>query len=244
MAKDMGITHQKLDRWLREGEAALIDPSTGDTLRKAGIKQIPDDLFTQQAINEIYNAHKARAKRQAKIDDIPFDENFPVFQFKKPREDGRPSDRTFVIGTEYLDKITRNDVIKGLARSKKYYELVGRSIINLSQYNRQAEKRFKGWPPRTEAQQEAKKAIARQIRAKETLGAIYTKRTRLGPVSPTAFAQPYEYIKEFNTKVAEKHEPATGEKGTALVDQLIFQLIPGNFKIVQSKAKPKRRAKK
>jgi len=244
MAKDIGITKARLTGWLREGEEPLIDPSTGETLRRGGVKKIPDDLFTKTAINEVFNAHKKRSKFFAKKFDLPFSEDYPVFQFKKARTDGGPSDRTFVIGTEYLSEKLRNKVLVSLASSRKYYSMVGRSLVNLHDYNKFADKRRPGWPPMTSEQKDTKRAINKAIREGFDFGPLYTKRIPLGRLGGNRWMSPQDYTGDYTDKLRERMEPCTGYEMAALSDQLIFQLIPKDDKNAKRSTKGKTRTRK
>ena len=61
----IGITHQKLGRWLREGE-------------QGGVSHIPDDPAIDYAINVAFSIHKDIARDQALSDGVPFNAKAPV----------------------------------------------------------------------------------------------------------------------------------------------------------------------
>ncbi len=232
MARDIGITPYRLRSWLREGEPALIDPSTGDTLRRAGVKLIPDDVITKAAINEVFNAHKKRSKQVANFFDIPYSDKYPVFQFQKPRQNETKSDRTFVIGTEYLGDWLRARVIESLQETREYYSLVSRSVINLADYNKNTDKTRDSRFPINKTQKSYRDEIKQKIKSGQKYGVIYTGRIRMGPfVSDNTldFPTPSEVIQDLDYFLNAKHKPATGEEGSALADQLVFQLIPQGF---------------
>lgn len=248
MSEAMGISHQKLGRWLREGEEAVIDPVNGDILRGAGVKEIPADHFTVSGINQIFHEHKRNSKKRAKAEGLPFNEDYPTYQFTKPRKDGKQGDRVFILATNFIDKQTRNRIIQGNGQSHRFYALIGRSTINLYKYNTQADIRNIEDPPSTETEREYRNNVGMEFDALLTANVkrlpIYTRKVRLGPVSQTKWAHPQDYLSEFNSAIAQKHEPATGESGTALVDELIFQLIPRSFNVAESSPRNTRRSKK
>lgn len=121
LARDLGITHQKLGRWLREGELG-------------GVKAIPRDPFTVEGIDAGFQHHKRIAKAVAKADGLPFDPNLPVFMMRKPLKTGELGDRVFVQGTAFIHSELREKILVNNARSKAFFGLTVRSEIDLHAY--------------------------------------------------------------------------------------------------------------
>jgi hypothetical protein len=229
LASLLGITHQKLGRWLREGQ-----PN--------GAKSIPTDSAAVKAINQAFHIHATVSKEQAQIDNIPFDQNAPVFAHRKPLRNGAPGDRVIVDHTQYMTRELRTNVLSHIHKTKRYYAVSVRSTIELARYFKSGEGKLRG-KIRTDAQDIGRQEIVNKLEAGQIVGPIYTKYESFGPLSATSNA-----LKGVEQKIREKHEPATGEKGTALADQLLMQLIPADYferkKAIKQRARKARRKPK
>lgn len=132
LAKLVGVSHQKIGRWLREGIPATIDPTTGYLIASAGAKTIPLDALP--AINQAFEIHQDIAQAQAKADNLPYDPKTPIYARRINHQDGAVGNRVLVENTQYIRDELRDRVIESTARSKKYYKVTVRSIVNLYAY--------------------------------------------------------------------------------------------------------------
>lgn len=225
LASFMGITHQKLGRWLREGQ-------------EGGVKAIPTSA--QEIIDTAFEAHRDISQAQALIDQIPFDPDAPVFAHRKALRNGMPGDRVFVEHTQHIRSDLREAIMVFIHESQRFYTLSIRSVVELALYLKQADLRTK----KSRKRQTDYEAIAQaQLELSEEEGvekkAIFTKIEYFGPRSNT-----YDAVREVTKKLRQKHEPATGVPGTALADQFLMQLIPANHVTFVRPAKAKKRARK
>ncbi|MBK9497429.1 MAG: hypothetical protein IPO08_23485, partial [Xanthomonadales bacterium] len=220
LASLIGITHQKLGRWLKEGQ-------TG------GAKKIPDDRETLKAINQAFNIHSQVSAEQARVDRIPFSKTSPVFAYRKPLKNGTLGDRVVIEHTQYLSRELRQKVLSHVQESKSYFAVSVRSTIELSIYFKQTEQELKH-RIRTDSQDLARAELKGKIKEGVAVGPIFTKYESFGPKSSKAQA-----LKGVEKKLREKHEAAVGQKGTALADQFLLQLIPANYYEPKASAKGK-----
>lgn len=245
LARELGITHQKLGRWLREGE-------------QGGVKAIP--AVAAPAIGAVFKAHTKATRDQARADRIPFDPERPVYVQRAPTlRTGEPSERTFADNTQYIREKLREEIIVAAQQSKQYFQVSIRSVIDFSKYAwntafeavvSKVAKRNPKWDidkviatviqrhgeevnNRAEAiDANVSEDAARRKRVIDTSipFALYTQYEN---ISPTA-RDPKRAARNVSSKLRQKHEPATGEKGTKLADQFLFQLVhqpkPANVK--------------
>lgn len=237
LAKLVGVSHQKIGRWLREGIPAVIDPTTGYLIASAGAKSIP--LEAMPAINQAFEIHKDIAQAQAKADDLPYDPKAPIFARRINHQDGTTGNRVLVENTQYIRDELRDKVIESTARSKKYYKVSVRSIVNLYAYASKAasvelEKTasFKNKSTREKNQLQKKKAdsfyqhitnrmgIQKQFHEKAPM---YTSGDALTYKQPNGrfVTDPESAKRALNFKLRTKMQPAAVEGG--LADQMIFQ---------------------
>lgn len=236
LARRIGITHQKLGRWLREGEPD-------------GIKAIPADIFTHQAIEEVFKAHKSEAFRRAKLDRIPIDPQLPVYAQRKPLRTGEMGDRVFVTQTQFIRPETRKAVLQSVADSKKFYSASVRSTVKLRSYFRgRAKDELERGRRRHISEARLADVMMREFIARERVRTgreidpqrpfpLYTEREGLmigRKGDPLA-------VRGIETQMRQKHSPATGERGTVEADQYLFQLTPENYVPPPPRRKPKRR---
>jgi hypothetical protein len=215
LAAVIGVTHQKIGRWLREGQPG-------------GVKSIPSDAGTKSAINLVFQIHKDLARQQARADNLPFNAAAPVFMERKPLRTGQKGDRVFAEHTQFLRHELRNSVVYGAHQSKQFIHVSARSTIDLYQYARSQAviEIAKGGSPFSVKKLAGFIADAIEGKRKRLISEIqphplFTQYTAIYPGSDGRNA-----VRELNYKLREKHEPATTEKGTVLADQLLFQLVP------------------
>ena len=138
LASLMGVSHQKIGRWLREGEPAMIDPTTGYVIKHAGAKQIPDDAIP--AIDFALGIHKKLVREQAQADHIPYSNEVPIYTYRAIRtkgdQAGKKSDRVFVDNTEHIDKANRMLWFRQMYLSSKFVKANVRSTVDFVNYTK------------------------------------------------------------------------------------------------------------
>ena len=215
LAAALGVTHQKVGRWLREG-----DPG--------GAKSIPPDAA--KAIGKVFATHVATTKQTAKEQGLPFRAALPIYVERKPMQTGELGDRVFSEHTQFLKRATLDRVVKQAHKSKRYAHVSARSVVDIQSYARrearaQLERRRKEGRTSALTPTELARSIAAKFETKlsstPTLKPIFTQYTPIFPGSDLPSA-----LDEFDAKLRTKHEPATGASGTRLADQLLFQLMP------------------
>jgi hypothetical protein len=225
LAKLVGVSHQKIGRWLREGEAG-------------GAKSIPKDATA--AINVAFAFHKDVTKQQAKVDRFPFNPNAPVFIQRPTLRNGQPGERLLATQTEYIKPELRDQIFLDLKKTKQVLAISLRSTVNLKTY-------LKGKPTDTPKKLREKFKVrgAKDERGRSTLMASFDQReaekpgsgfvapinTTMTDFSPRADAQ--LSIRDINSKLSSKHSP----HAIALADQFLIQTLPGQY---ENQAKPKR----
>lgn len=220
LAAALGVTHQKLGRWLREGE-------------NGGVKSIPTDPETTAAIDTVFEAHRDIARAQAAVTEIPFDEELPVFAERKKLRSGKTGDRVIVHNTQFIRPKTRQDILYFMHETERYYTASVRSVIELATYMQEADERAgRKKRDRTDAQWQYYAQLLLAENDGEEYRPVYTRAEGFGPWTSRQNA-----VKSVETLIRQRHEPATGERRTALADEYLFQLIPANY--VHRKRKPR-----
>jgi len=225
LASVVGVTHQKLGRWLREGE-------------KGGVAQIPNDRATIAAINQAFDIHRDMALEQARIDDVPFDPVAPIYTYRPYLEEtGEQGERTFTHGTQFIRADTRGKIIEGVRESGRYYTVSARSHVDLDAYFKRAQDNYERLAKKRKhgARNQDELSSMRQLKFLLThrveVAPIYTKYVHVGKNVP-----PGQAAEALNARLKEKHEPATTVPGTSLADMFLFQLYPAHY----GKAKPRK----
>jgi hypothetical protein len=235
LAAQLGITHQKLGRWLREGEAG-------------GIKAIPTDIFTRTAIDLVFADHRKAARARARKDQVPYNADVPAFMIRKPLSTGQMGDRVFVEHTEFIKRDVREQVFQGAVDSQRFYAGSVRSVVNLRSY-------FRGV-----AAEEIRRRHRTDVSVSELTSHIQRdwigdeKRERgriIDPLRPFPLFTMREGLKigsgdptavrGIERQLREKHEPATGQPGTVAADEYLFQLIPADYEEAPAGPTRKRR---
>jgi hypothetical protein len=105
LARALGVTHQKVGRWLKEG-------------LPGGVKTIPEPF--SDPIDRVFANHVGAAAAQARADRIPFDPNLPVY-FKRgdPLRNGDESKIFFAQNTEYIRSETRRQILRSVIATKQ-----------------------------------------------------------------------------------------------------------------------------
>jgi len=236
LAALIGVSHQKIGRWLREGE-------------NGGVKAIPNDKGTRDAINLAFQIHREISKEQAEVENVPFLGNTPIFPFTKPRRDGKPSDRVFIPETPFIRGETRVKIMEGAAKTKKFMSVTVESEIQAQSYLEElADKEIAAGKYRGKS----KKWIVRHLKKVLTQAGVigdtetlklYTKRQPLGPIwvdGKPKWDDPYAAAVEIENEIQRRHAPSANQPGGTLASSFIFQLAP---KLTQgtTNAKPARK---
>lgn len=254
LAEKMGVSHQKVSRWLREDSNKT--PDFDGKFR--GVVKIPDTA--KDVINDAFKRHSKFVKRQASVAGIPFNSKAPAAMFRAPLRkldpvtgQPLPGDRVIVERSQWMKKELRDKIIQGAQDSGKYSIASIRSVISLHDYFRdRAKEELSERPRKISAARLSKFMLKTWIeREKKEYGRtingdapypLYTSRVFISPqMAPkgSTFA-----IDEINQRLRQKHEPATGEPGTVLGDQLLFQLTPKNFTANAKRITTARRSRK
>jgi len=105
LARALGVTHQKVGRWLKEG-------------LPGGVKAIP--VPYADPIDRVFANHVGAAAAQAQADRIPFDPKFPVFMRRgDPLRNGDESKIFYAQNTEYLRPLIRREILRNVIATKK-----------------------------------------------------------------------------------------------------------------------------
>jgi hypothetical protein len=240
MARALGVTHQKLGRWLREG----LD---------GGVKKIPDDPFTQRAIDISFYQHRLECQRQALKDQIPYLYQAPAFMFRKflkrTDADGNPEkgSRVFVEDAHFIRDDLRNEILIQAAKTGDYYETMIRSLVDLYAYlQRSIDDEYKIKKKRYYRREVAEymtESIERKygvIIDQPMLGYVTTPH---GALHMDALRADRREIGPLNNRLKEKHEPATSTPGTKFADTFIIQMKldiePRRYARKKKQVKPK-----
>ena len=232
LAALVGVSHQRIGRWLAGPKVNL---HTGE------LSNLPPPEV-MQAINQAFAIHKDIAREQARIDRLPFNAQVPVYMERLKFANGKPGERVIAKHTNYMSNELRNRVIVDTAKTGKFIGVSQRSKVNLKKYMTKAENmKFR----RTRKQIERRSALKGVLSEGVEQLPIYTKTERLvtmfggviRPVDPDLLAH------NLDTKLRTKHEPSTGDKGTALADQILWQTIPAYFQPLNHSAPNEKTAK-
>ena len=215
LAKLVGVTHQKIGRWLREGQPD-------------GAKKIPDEATA--AINVAFAFHKDITRQQSKIDRFPYDPTAPVFVERPTLRNGSPSDRVLVDNTQYIKPELRDQILENLKDTGQIIGVSVRSQINLRSYLKLA--------PDADMEAVLKKIKRPNLEAtfkyreenKSGSGYVAPIYTRTADFSPKAKTN--KSLSDLNDRLQEKHSA----HATVFADQFLIQTYPGQY----ANQKPKR----
>lgn len=252
LARQLGVTHQKVGRWLREGE-------------EGGVQAIPRDFFVIAAIDEIYRDHVAVTRAQAKRQDVPFNARAPVYVERKylsktgKKGERILGDRVISGNTEFIRQELRAEWLAGAVESKRFYKVNVRSRINLKRYSeRIAAEEIASGRRRGVSQRKLAGILLENFVAKERYDKhrIVDKTEPFNLYTPSLDMRPgtdpRNVIFGVEEILSEKHEPATGDPGTHLASEYLLQLLPPPLHAAAKtaayhkagKARPKGRGKK
>lgn len=81
LARQLGVSHQQVGRWLREGDPLHIDADGSMPMNKNGtLKRFggaPDWIADQ--LDYVFDIHREITKEQAKVDRVPYNATVPVY---------------------------------------------------------------------------------------------------------------------------------------------------------------------
>lgn len=217
LAALVGVSHQKIGRWLREGQAG-------------GAKRIPD--YALPGINLAFELHKDVSRAQARRDRLPFDGNLPVYAHRPNlrRVDQAtgfpiPGERVIVEPTQYMAPDMRERVIASFHASRQFATISVQSLVNLYSYI--------GIQERFASTQSGRKifrlSLLQPFRDREIKAAgsnarapLNTKKENIMPDAEIGLA-----LQGVRSKLREKHEPhaAEGDIGT----RLLFSTIRNQY---------------
>jgi DNA-binding transcriptional regulator YdaS (Cro superfamily) len=227
----IGVSHQRVGRWLH---GARVSPFTGL------ISNEPTDATIIAAINQAFSIHRDVSRQQARHDRLPFDATAPVYMERKPFADGRPGERVIADHTHWISDKLRERVIVSAANSGRFMNVSVRSTVDLRKYNDRANAFASSDKAQGIFRTDAQNAWRAQIKAKLSDNIVqapmYTPKEdflrlalRKGGGSTIRAISGEVVAGRIDEKLRIKHEPATGEVGTQLADQLLFQTIPENL---------------
>lgn len=223
LAKLVGVSHQRIGRWLREGEPSVIDPETGYLISSAGAKSIPKDFAP--LIDQAFEIHKDISRWQARVDKLPFDPNAPTFAYRGIMRNGQKGEQVIVERTKYIKPELRTDILEKQARSNKYLQASVRSTVNLKSYfKRVAADEIKKYNRKRTTPAKLGKQImdgflnrANKIVSNDELMPLFTRYENISPGTNSV-----KSVAAINRKLREKHEA----HATELANEFLFQLIP------------------
>ena len=235
----MGISHQKLGRWLREGQPALLDPETGYLISSAGAKAIPKDATA--AINHVFSLHKTLTRDQARADALPYNARIPAFTHRGVLRTGQPGERVFIENTEFIRPELRFDILVDLQKTNRFMQGSLRSTINIKRYFEKTAQdeitQFKR--TRTTAKklgsQMLQSFLSRNNRIIESdeLMPLFTRYESMMPGR-----DPYSFARSIEKKMHQKHEA----HALHLADEYLFQLLPQRRNEKPQESQPRRSA--
>lgn len=215
----LGISHQRVGRYLREGDIG-------------GVLSIPDDPAFTGALDHWFGEYAALAEEQAKVDHIPFSRQAPVYVERKPLRTGLPGDIIATGNTEYVRRELRDKWLGGMVRTQKFHKVNVRSVISLKDYfdNVAAEEIANG--RRGIRKGDLSRMLTRNFIAREReRGKIIDASSPFSMYtqSEAATGSPAMVIAGVEYKLQTKHEPATGRPGTKLAYEYVLQQKPANY---------------
>lgn len=126
LAALVGVSHQKIGRWLREG-------------REGGAKVIPD--YALPAIDLAFDLHRDVSRAQARRDRLPFDGDLPVYAHRpnlrkvdRETQVPIPGERVIVTPANYMSTDLREDTIAAFQKTGQFVTVSVQSLVNLYSY--------------------------------------------------------------------------------------------------------------
>ena len=239
LASLMGVSHQKIGRWLREGEKAVIDAYTGEIAHSAGAVKIPESAHA--IIDNAFQHHKEVCRQQSKDDDLPYLKDTPVFIFRKALRDGNPGQRGFVLDTQYIKQKLRTQIFTSMQRTDKVLTANVRSTVDFIKYTgRVVDQERAGGFVLGSRKNHIKSSLLsfynkNQIQPENYKQSLFTRGENFMPGTDTAKA-----VKSLENQLQSKHSPAA----TSFADEFLFHIIPQNYARPQSQTARRKAIKK
>lgn len=211
----LGVSHQRIGRWLREGEPG-------------GVRSIPSDALP--LIDLAFDLHRDISKAQARAVHLPYTADAPVF-VERPRMrridrttgERQQGERMIVPRTAFLGRELRERVIASMQQSGQFVAVSVRSLANLYHYLG-IQKRF---AETQSGRRIFKLSMLNAFRAREidapgsnARAPISTKKENISPGTDVGIA-----LEGIRQKMRQKHEPFTdpGDLGTELFFQTTYR---------------------
>lgn len=205
VASFVGVTHQRISRAMQgqSGAQALANLAP--------------------FVDAVWPIYVDTAREQALIDGLPFDPRIPVTYRRLIRQDGLPGDRIAAEHTHWLSDALRERWIIAMQKTGRFYAASVESIVNLVVYFKRGEQIYKG--RRDKKRVANRRSIQRKLERGIVHGPMFT------PYTPMMAHVPSDLIlNDIRTKLADKHEPATGDPGTYLGASILLQVDTRNGK--------------
>ena len=255
LGRQMGVSHQKLGRWLREGKPLPPDADgVIPTRRDGSIKVyglIPDaDPIVKLGIDIVFKEHVKAVKKAAYKHDVPFDPIYPAMAIRKPLRTGAPGDRVFIEGTQFIDRDLRKRLITRLGQSGDYFAATIQSEIDMVVYaETEAEREhatFSSVRKKRFTKMELRDSILRSMADTVNKGKVITDENRFRPLytQRESIARGTDIKKSVDAierRLREKMEPAS-DFGAGLATSYVFQLKPETY-VERPKPTPAAKAK-
>ena len=247
LAQAMGITHQKLGRWLREGQPANIDPETGYLISGAGVKAIPPDYAP--IINFVFGLHKMAAREQSRADGLPYLTHTPVYMERAMMRSGIKGDRVISANTEFIRDALRRDILEAAQQSNAFHNASVRSTVNFVIYSKRLAQEIKTTEGRTVPVSVLTKNLMRNFLAgprgqparilpEDKTLTIFTPYANMAGSVPLSAAMQRSAVGKIEARLSQKHSPAA----IHFADMYLFQTLPQRRNEKPQKPKPRRPA--
>ena len=228
LARDLGVSHQKIGRWLREGQR-------DESGARIGVVQIP--TYAAESINAVFAIHSDLAKQQARIDKLPYNKNAPIFTERKLMRNGNKGERAVADNTQFIRPDLRIETMVSATKSGKYLQASVSSRIDLKRYFKERaldlamQRGYRTDKYRIKQLSDAmldsfiRKEAAQKNRIIDK-GEPFHLFTQYENISAARSSYPLEAALGIEDKLRKKHEPSTGGPNTALAESFLFQLMP------------------
>lgn len=237
----VGVSASKISKLLREEwQGGYSDSSS-----------IRNDKELAKAVNVAFNIHKNVLRQQAKIDDLPFSKDIPIFSarmvFRKGENKGVPGDRVEAPHTHWISNKLRDAWLKEIYKTKKYANVSIGSIVDLrtdqiiSGKSEERRKRMAVSIAQKLLTQNRYKLSIKQLKKikqyledenyfailKTVISYDLVKTSGLIQTKYVPFSGQLSQantLKEINLHLKEKHEPAITSKNNVLATRILFQV--------------------
>lgn len=262
VARMVGVSHQKIGRALKTG-------TTAEGGYAPNSRALKNPEFIAQ-IEQAFQQHTALVVARAKADKLPFRTAIPIYLERMPKtvkhwvtsinkrtgevsrhfitrrdENGRPirvpGERASALHTHWLSDKLRNRWLAAMYESKKFVNVSVGSVVDLALYNRQAEQRRKAegfYPSPSNMASRTEIKMMRRKRPPIDRQLIQTPYVTMKPGHYTDLV-----VAAVMDQLERKHQPATGEPGTAYAARVLLQTIQLDKPNAKDKAKQRGKAK-